>query len=85
MHLTNILLAVDVNFVAFERELDVVVVEAAVAVAPAVAAFARTNLIETVSNTPYEDVPEWFSKWEETKLISFTDKNGDGTIAKENF
>lgn len=48
--------------------------------APAVAAFARTNLIETVSNTPYEDVPEWFSKWEETKLISFTDKNGDGTI-----
>ncbi|WP_203256699.1 sodium:solute symporter family protein [Hyunsoonleella ulvae] len=48
--------------------------------APAVAAFARTNLIETVSNKPYAEVPEWFSKWEETKLISFTDKNNDGII-----
>ncbi|WP_394343489.1 sodium:solute symporter family protein [Hyunsoonleella flava] len=48
--------------------------------APAVAAFARTNLIETVSNKPYAEVPEWFKKWEETKLISFTDKNGDGHI-----
>ncbi len=50
------------------------------ATAPAVAAFARTNLIETVSNQPYRNVPEWFSKWEETKLISFTDKNNDGLI-----
>ena len=48
--------------------------------APAVAAFARTNLIETVSNKPYANVPEWFTKWEETKLISFTDKNNDGNI-----
>ncbi|GGD23154.1 cation acetate symporter [Hyunsoonleella pacifica] len=48
--------------------------------APAVAAFARTNLIETVSNKPYNEVPEWFSKWEETKLISFTDKDSDGRI-----
>ncbi len=48
--------------------------------APAVAAFARTNLIETVSNKPYASVPDWFTKWEETKLISFTDKNDDGNI-----
>ncbi|MBC3758591.1 cation acetate symporter [Hyunsoonleella sp. SJ7] len=48
--------------------------------APAVAAFARTNLIETVSDQPYVTVPEWFKKWEETKLISFTDKNTDGKI-----
>ncbi|MFD2727548.1 sodium:solute symporter family protein [Hyunsoonleella rubra] len=48
--------------------------------APAVAAFARTNLIETVSDQPYATVPEWFKKWEETKLISFTDKNNDGKI-----
>jgi cation/acetate symporter len=48
--------------------------------APAIAAFARTNLIETVSNQPYADMPEWFSKWEQTGLIAFDDKNNDGTI-----
>ena len=48
--------------------------------APAVAVFARTNLIETVSNKPYADVPEWFTKWETTGLITFNDKNGDGLI-----
>lgn len=48
--------------------------------APAVAVFARTNLIETVSNQPYESVPQWFKKWEITGLIEFTDKNGDGLI-----
>ena len=48
--------------------------------APAIAAFARTNLIETVSNAPYETVPEWFHKWEDTGLIKFEDKNGNGTI-----
>lgn len=48
--------------------------------APAVAAFARTNLINTVSEKPYEDVPEWFSNWEHTGLLSFTDKNDDGKI-----
>ena len=25
-------------------------------------------------------MPEWFKKWETTKLISFEDKNGDGRI-----
>ena len=48
--------------------------------APAVAAFARTNLINTVSNAEYESIPEWFSKWEDTGLITFDDKNNDGII-----
>lgn len=48
--------------------------------APAVAVFSRTNLIETVSNKEYANVPEWFKKWEETGLIKFNDKNGDGRI-----
>ena len=42
--------------------------------APAVAAFARTNLINTVDNVEYSEVPEWFTKWEATNLISFDDK-----------
>jgi len=48
--------------------------------APAIAAFARTNLIETVSEQPYEEMPAWFKTWEETDLIVFQDKNGDGKI-----
>ena len=48
--------------------------------APAVAAFARTNMINTVSNKEYSAMPEWFKKWETTKLIKFEDKNGDGKI-----
>ena len=48
--------------------------------APAIAVFARTNLLETVSNQPYENMPEWFQKWETTGLIVFDDKNGDGRI-----
>lgn len=48
--------------------------------APAVAVFARTNLIETVSNRPYVEMPEWFTTWEGTGLISYEDLNGDGTI-----
>ena len=34
--------------------------------APAVAVFARTNLINTLSNTSYVDVPDWFTNWEKT-------------------
>lgn len=48
--------------------------------APAIAVFARTNLINTVKDTPYNQLPEWFSKWEETGLISFEDKNEDGKV-----
>ncbi len=48
--------------------------------APAIAAFARTNLINTVSNAEYSSMPSWFRTWENTNLISFEDKNGDGLI-----
>ena len=48
--------------------------------APAVAAFARTNLLETISNKPYVEVPQWFKKWEDTGLIRFDDINNDGLI-----
>ncbi|WP_335966995.1 sodium:solute symporter family protein [Galbibacter sp. PAP.153] len=48
--------------------------------APAIAVFARTNLIETVSGKSYSDMPEWFTKWEKTGLLSFEDKNNDGNI-----
>lgn len=48
--------------------------------APAVAAFARTNLIETVANKPYEEVPDWFKTWETTGLLTFEDKNDDNII-----
>ena len=48
--------------------------------APAIAVFSRTNLIETVKNQPYEEMPEWFDKWKTTGLLSFTDKNEDGLI-----
>jgi len=48
--------------------------------APAVAVFARTNLLNTVSERPHADVPEWFTTWEATGLISYEDRNGDGRI-----
>jgi cation/acetate symporter len=48
--------------------------------APAIAAFARTNLINTVSNKPYSEMPYWFTKWEETALLGWVDKNKDGVI-----
>lgn len=48
--------------------------------APAVAVFARTNLIQTVSEKSYQSIPPWFKNWENTGLIAWTDKNGDGII-----
>ncbi|MAR26015.1 MAG: cation acetate symporter [Flavobacteriaceae bacterium] len=48
--------------------------------APAIAVFARTNLIETVSEKKYEDMPKWFDNWEKTGLLTFNDKNNDGVI-----
>lgn len=48
--------------------------------APAVAVFARVNLIETVSDKPYISMPEWFKNWEKTGLLTFEDKNQDGNI-----
>jgi len=48
--------------------------------APAVAAFARTNLIQTVHEKEYVHTPEWYKNWESTKLITWVDKNEDGRI-----
>ena len=48
--------------------------------APAVAAFARTNLITEVSERPYAETPGWFRNWENTGLIKFSDHNADGKI-----
>lgn len=49
--------------------------------APAVATFARVNMIQTLEGTAYAEAPEWFASWEKTGLIGFEDKNGDGIIA----
>ncbi len=48
--------------------------------APAVAVFARVNLMETVSQAEYEEMPEWFTNWESLGLIGWVDKNQDGKI-----
>ncbi|HEY9169028.1 MAG TPA: sodium:solute symporter family protein [Lutibacter sp.] len=47
---------------------------------PAVAVFARTKLIETVSNATYDELPQWFDNWEKTGLLKFEDKNADGIV-----
>lgn len=68
--------------------------------APAVASMARLNLLTTVypeaagqvenyedamtEPLAYEERPEWFRTWEETGLITFTDKNEDGRIQSYN-
>ncbi len=48
--------------------------------APAIAVFSRTNMIETVNNKEYKNMPSWFTTWEETGLLSFNDVNNDGKI-----
>ena len=48
--------------------------------APAVASFARLNLVDTVHNTAYDEAPEWFGNWENTGLIAWQDKNDDGIM-----
>ncbi len=48
--------------------------------APAVASFARYNMIDTVNNTAYAEAPSWFKSWEKTGLIAWVDKNNDGII-----
>ena len=48
--------------------------------APAVASFARLNLVDTVHNSSYEQAPEWFSNWEQTGLVGWEDKNDDGIM-----
>ncbi|MBH0028708.1 cation acetate symporter [Pseudoalteromonas sp. SWN29] len=53
--------------------------------APAVAAFARVNMVDTIngkdgSGTAYAEAPGWIKNWERTGLITFDDKNGDGKM-----
>ncbi len=48
--------------------------------APAVAAFARVNLISSLHGTPVREAPEWFRTWQKTGLIAFVDRNGNGRI-----
>ncbi len=53
--------------------------------APAVAAFARANMIETINGPEgqgvlYEEAPSWIRNWEKTGLIQWEDKNGDGRM-----
>ena len=53
--------------------------------APAVAAFARANMIDTVmgedmDGVAYNQAPEWIKNWEEADLIKYEDKNNDGKI-----
>ena len=48
--------------------------------APAVASFVRVNVIESVNETGYQDIPRWFHNWEDSGLIAWRDKNSDGII-----
>jgi cation/acetate symporter len=48
--------------------------------APAVATFARVNMIQTLHGKPYAERPDWFKNWEKTSLIAWVDKDGDGVI-----
>jgi cation/acetate symporter len=53
--------------------------------APAVAAFARVNLINTINGPDMQGVaaaeaPGWFNNWEKTGLVAWEDKNGDGKM-----
>lgn len=47
---------------------------------PAVAAFSRLNLSESVNDKAYADAPAWIANWENTGLIAWQDKNADGII-----
>lgn len=50
--------------------------------APALAAFARYNLITSLHGKPIEEVEslEWVKSWKQTKLLNVVDKNGDGIV-----
>ena len=48
--------------------------------APAIAVFARTNMLETVPDRAYSEAPSWVATWEDTGLMTWVDKNDDGVI-----
>lgn len=52
---------------------------------PALAAFSRVNMIESVNGAdgkgvPHEQAPSWVNSWEKTGLIKWDDKNSDGKM-----
>ena len=56
---------------------------------PALAAFSRVNMIETINGAdgqgvPHAEAPSWINSWEKTGLIKWTDKNGDGKMSYAN-
>ncbi len=50
--------------------------------APALASFARYNLIDSLNNRTVTEIRQldWATKWEKTGLLTFDDKNRDGRI-----
>ncbi|WP_079203631.1 sodium:solute symporter family protein [Pseudomonas sp. CC6-YY-74] len=48
--------------------------------APALAAFARINLLTSIPGLTYTEAPQWVKNWEKSGLIAWMDKNGDGKI-----
>ncbi len=53
--------------------------------APAVASFARVNMIQTINGadmqgTEHATAPAWVRNWEKTGLITWDDKNNDGKM-----
>ena len=50
--------------------------------APAIAAFARYNLINTIHDQTIEEARslDWIQSWEATGLLTLEDKNGDGRL-----
>jgi len=48
--------------------------------APAVAAFARINFVDSIQNVEYSAAPDWFKNWENIGLIAWQDKNDDQSI-----
>ena len=48
--------------------------------APAVAAFARINFVDSIHDVEYSAAPDWFKNWENIGLIAWQDKNDDQSI-----
>jgi len=56
---------------------------------PALAAFSRVNMIETINGpegqgVSHAEAPSWINSWEKTGLIAWDDKNGDGKMYYDN-
>ena len=47
---------------------------------PAVAGFGRALLVASVHDVPHAEAPDWWRAWEDTGLVAWTDRNGDGAM-----